>query len=339
MTKLVDGQHDSGREKLAGEREKTPEEIRLLKLIHNLLDLEFKDLGIPTPFALPEESVHFVSPLPVGVAVSSMMKRSIEICPEESFNTFDFVKILIHEFIHTYSRSAIFYRDEFLGTGAALSPYRSGYLISNRGRNGVKDHDHFRAFNEGVVDKMAVDMLIKYAGEMLDIYEDSSEKRIKGTNLHEYEQTFLIHKIIDGVASETGKAYEEVWRTIKRGLFTGEMMPLRDIERVYGKGSLKVLDCSIEYPQTIEDKEQNKRVLMYFTSKSVDGREQLKREIFKASSPDVLDESLEDSLIAVEQQAKVKHEVPEDHSGSVAETIKGGDPAELQKLADRFDVA
>jgi hypothetical protein len=51
----------------------------------------------------------------------------------------------------------------------------------------------------------------------------------------------IVEIIIQKVAEKKGEDRELVWQRFKRGLFSGEMMHLRDIEETFGKGSLRIL--------------------------------------------------------------------------------------------------
>jgi hypothetical protein len=153
----------------------------------------------------------FLSTLPKTVLTKKM--------PE--YNSF--LERLIHENIHlkSYSKEGIQKKGE--GDDYFFGNLKTGY--ESKGRDNYKPL--FEGLNEAVVQKTTRDILDKHG--------------ISSGHLAYPAQIEIVDIIVKGLAEHEGKTNEEVWDELKRNQFTGKMMYLRNVEKVFGPGSLRVL--------------------------------------------------------------------------------------------------
>ena len=190
----------------------------------------------------------------------------------------EFFHTLLHEMTH-----AVAVKKYELDSEEKFPTYRNGYMIANRG---ASDSDidgesfHFKAFNEGVVEMTALRMMSRYADQFRNF--NISEKEIEDTlqNFSYEGIVAVINEIISGLAVVLGEDDLEIWKRIERGQYTGEMMWMRGIDLVFGKGSLRVLDSLIAWPKTDTERDHNKKVLEYFQMKNADERIAFQSEIY-----------------------------------------------------------
>lgn len=200
---------------------------------------------------------------------------TIPVVAEESEGQF-FLTLLheaAHAFaIHTYE----------LGTEGRLPEYRNGYTVMDRKSSFVdprRDKMHFNAFNEGVVEMTALRLAARYE----DLFWNagvSSEGLRDAMEHHAYvQQVSVVVKIISKLAVVYGEDELETWKRIERGQYTGDMMWMRSIEKVFGKGALRVLDC-LSTEESEEAYQRNAMVLEYFSSDDAAKREGIQEQLY-----------------------------------------------------------
>ncbi len=228
------------------ESEKSEEDFKIISDLNDYLQEELKTLGLEGIDSINPNQIHFYS----------------DAAYEEKFphakNTFIFTKVfnnainanvdatgkigrlqffkgILHEMVHTASKKKYYLRPD-----DDISVSRSGY----RNENPIDDHEHLIGLNEAIVDKITIDIFNKHRKDIVldfDISSDDCAKEAK--YLGHYDKYIEILEIIVKRISDTkGESEDDVWKRFKRGIFTGEMMHLRDIEKIYGKGALRVLD-------------------------------------------------------------------------------------------------
>ncbi len=174
-----------------------------------------------------------------------------------------------------------------------LGPYRSGYMVFKRQEGKT---EHFRGLNEAVVNRLVFELTQKNQKILKESFEVSLQELQKIFNKFEY-RTFLdvMDAIIKNISEANGESRDVVWKRFKKGLFTGEMMHLRDVERawkkegdegdvtqeikeVYGKDALKMLALLGSEKEEPEPKVRG-AILAFFTTKKKELREELTERI------------------------------------------------------------
>jgi hypothetical protein len=263
-----------------GEAEKTPEERVAIELFDKVLKREFLDLDIPEVPELRPERFHVMSEAWCNANMDEASSGSgsyasfgdkAMLFRHRSRSRLDFYNTILHEAIHLVSRQKHWLNVE----NEAIGSYRLGYRIKNPIRkNDV--HVHLSAFNEGVTEATTEELFkenFREIGRRLSLSYDEFERYT-----YSYPTSReAIKNLCYGVAAFKNIPPKEVWKKIKKGQFTGDMMHLRDVELAYGKGALRVLDALEiglnEVPSAARAalEEKNNKILQYFDSYDADG--------------------------------------------------------------------
>lgn len=281
-----------------GELEKTEDQIRMINGVDTMVSDELQRLGVAKLRNLEKEQVHIMprdynTPyLPKGKAgLFNARKLDIKLRTGEKTtkeeildfarhlignnkdvlkNRFGFLKTLLHESIHHAGHLKSYVK---LKEKDYFNPYRSGYKIINRFDK--KERIILEGFNEGVVERLTRELIEKnrkYIEEELKISEKEKNNNIQKT--HNYDLNVDLVKVLSTSLSKKEEIPEqEVWDRFKRGHFTGEMMHLRSIEKLYGKGSLRVLGA-------LGDKNKKDKIISYFTTSSPEERKKMYEDMF-----------------------------------------------------------
>lgn len=244
--KSVIERYEFGATGIDGEYEKNEEELKAISLINDLIQREIKELGVNTPGPINSDRIHFVNQ---EIADVMQPKRGGMFLPvldaiimnkdKYKDHKFLFYKSILHEIVHHDSFDSIF----VMGNDAKMTPYRTGYNSSNI--DDYKTHEHFRGFNEAVTQKMSLEIVNKYKELLVKELNISEEDQKEGDRFESFysNQIEVLDLVINKMSEFYGKDSKEIWIKIKKGMITGEMMHLRDIEKVFGPGSLRFLSA------------------------------------------------------------------------------------------------
>jgi hypothetical protein len=238
----LEGKKDQAMKPREGEIEKTEEEARFIEFVGKILQKEIDELGIDKKIEISPEQIHFFHERAYfettdskGGDIAGFKPINQEICvnkdrPETRLSLY---KAVFHEMIHAAS---------FLGfhkEGGEERPGTSkvGY-VGMVGAEGQKLRT-FNALNEMVTDRLLMELLTKNKEDFYKEFNISKEE--KNETIHGYPIEIL-NTIMKKIAGEKNEDRESVWQRFKRGLFTGGMMHLREVERVFGEKSLRLLN-------------------------------------------------------------------------------------------------
>jgi hypothetical protein len=239
----IDRKKEVGAKILEGETKKTQKQLKLIELVNLYLQDEFKKLGIATIAPFPPHRFHFLKPtvfaqhFPNHKTVAfykSLPEDGIYVYDDtfEGWDELDICSTIIHETIHALSHQKYFASLK----EQSLKQYRVGYGIEH-----PKDkHSHFDGFVEAITTKLENELYHKHEEELVSELKLEPKGIPKVLDIYDY-YVETIGVIIGKVAEIKNENPEKVWERFKRGLFTGEMMHLRDIERAFGNESLRVL--------------------------------------------------------------------------------------------------
>ena len=271
-----------------GELEKTEEDEKDIELALEILEGYMKALGVEPSKKISLESVHlfyerqFKKLSPYNrecIGLQDPEKSRIQAI--KSHRRLATVMTLVHEMVHELGIRKWEFNSNILGKKDKL--YRTGYvLVSDEGEENGDGKDKFDAFNEGVVETIAYDAVMKQKENVtwklkLDL-EGFDKKAWKEVTYR--DAVWLLDIIIKKLAQIDGKAGPEVFRTIAKGEFTGEMMWMRSIDRIFGPGSLRVLASLHPHPKKPEDIERNQKIIQYFKTEDPGEREKLQTDIY-----------------------------------------------------------
>jgi len=192
-----------------------------------------------------------------------------------------FLRTLTHEATHLASHQSFHITKE---ESKKHSAYRGGYE-NNNNLNEDYPHTHFWGFNEAVVEHTAQNilhensLLLNAKFNINVAINIGNSKKLQGS----YKaQRKVLQNIIYGVAEAQKISPTKVWEKIEKGQFTGEMMHLREIEKVYGSGSLRILASMDASAPTEETKEKYQNYVDYFDiSNNLEERKVIADKILK----------------------------------------------------------
>jgi hypothetical protein len=268
---------------IEGEYLKSPEEFKIIKSFNKYLNEEQEDLGIKDKVEIVPEQIHL---LPKDVynrmqgissktetrAIFSPLNQKICIDKDHYKNRLNLYKSILHESIHAASFSKFIVGEKEKRPPLRRSGYHIGTLMED-----VK-HEYFEGLNEMIADETARDILTKHRDELRKELNITSWEERKTTG--SFYSRDILHTIIEKIADKNNEEERNTWTRFKRGLFTGEMMHLREMERTFGKGSLRVLaavECGTK--EGIPDEEAHKKALDYFQIDNEEERDKIANEI------------------------------------------------------------
>lgn len=229
------------------EEEKTPQDEAVLNELFSILAKEYQELDLPEDYfyELNKNKIHFLSndefikavPAAKNIKIgASAYPGGSYIIRRDAFSTpLQFYKANLHELIH----SASFKRFSLSHKTSQIGLEKLGYKT-----------DKFSGFNEAMTDLMTMEFLEKDK-ENLRLLINFSDEEFKALEKSLYPYYSVVEKIISSVADNNQEDKVGTWKRFKKGMFTGEMMHLRDIEKRYGDGALSKL-ASLGYKKEID---------------------------------------------------------------------------------------
>lgn len=273
-----------GTEPYEKELKKSKEDLLWIKKINSYILAEFKRLGIERkPPRLTPQRFHFLnsemfdrvhgSENDGAKVAGAFHDKRIEILMNvEVLSKDKKLRSMLHEAIHAAS-----FRNFWVDTERKdIEPYRSGYAVINR----EDPHEHFRGLHEAITEKSLQDILAEHADEISETFGNEVVDYDRGEYKDYQNFINLVDIIVSKVAEKHGEPPQEVWTRFKRGLYTGEMMHLREIERAYGKGSLRFL-AALESGtrRALTRDEVMEKMRAYFSTEDEEEREKLAHEV------------------------------------------------------------
>lgn len=265
------------RKPIEGEFKKTPDQLKIIKRVNEHLNEEFKELGLKRKADISPEQIHFLPndvyekrfPHHIGYAAlnraaSKDMFVDLSLHPgrKKLYNS------ILHEVVHLDSVN------KHSVNGSCIHQTRSGYLVSKE-----RGHEHLRGLDEMIVDKVTYEIAKKHVDKLAKEFKFSKQE--KKSLFYGYDLTML-ETIIERIAVKNKEEREDVWKRFKKGLFTGEMMHLRDIERTFGKGSLRVISALYSGTRDIKigiDRENYDKMMDYVKTDDEEKRDRIAQEI------------------------------------------------------------
>lgn len=267
---FVISEQEIARQPVSGEYKKTEDDYRIISVLNDYIQEELKAIEIDEIKAIDPNQIHLFPsitynqkfPQVDASAFHESFDKIINVDADEAgdIGKLQFFRDLLHEMVHIASKNKY-----FLKASKGIGVSRSGY----RNVNPEKEHEHFQGLNEAIVEKIVIDILQSHRNDIVRDFDVSLEDYNKEGKYFCYYQEYIeiIQSIVKKIAETKGETEDEVWKRFKRGIFTGEMMHLRDIEKIYGKGSLRMLDILESEEMHSAPEKTIHRVKEYFSSK------------------------------------------------------------------------
>ena len=202
------------------ELSKSVEEIQTIDTVNQILGDRIEELGLARPADIPKDRIRvftqdvfdILKPDSDTLAHYNPTKDTIHLPRTES--TTNFAGSLIHEGLHYHSVKTI-----KLDKGD-IYPKRNGYNMGTK----------MLGLDEATVSIMTYLLMSEHFTDFSD-----------DTRLSYQDYVPILNGILNGISETSGKDKSDVWKTIQKGLFVPGMHALKDIERTFGKYSLKLL--------------------------------------------------------------------------------------------------
>lgn len=227
------------RKPMEGEIEKTPQETAFVKTLNGWLGEEFAELNLPRAEVVPEQ---------IHILTEDGFRR---VCDEDIAGFFgkhgviivnkdfclardhDFLlKVIMHESVHGVSMEKHYVdvaEHDVIFSGL-------GHRIGSLGKTSEDEHEHFRGLNEAITEAVAYELWHKHSAELKDEFGVDTVKKHFNFSLMR-----TLDVLLGRMAEKSGKKQEEILRELKKGMLDGTMMHLREVEKAFGPGSLRVL--------------------------------------------------------------------------------------------------
>ena len=160
-----------------------------------------------------------------------------------------FFRMIQHESLHLVS-----YEADYLGTSGRIKLYRQGYMVFNPKYN----WERFRGLNEAVIETANVGLFYDEISDLMKTFPDSKKEDWMRGRASYQEYRTVLSDIIQNIAKADDRDSLDVWKDFEKGLFTGRMKHLSNIDRIYGSGSLRLLASMGSYQgDTVKEKPEN----------------------------------------------------------------------------------
>lgn len=266
-----------GLEPIDGEIEKSKEVTKFIELAGGYLNEELESFG-REKFEIDSRRIHilfaedFEKKFPKHSDSNGIYKSLDDgIYVKGDGFRLNLYKCIFHELVHQASFRSVYADKE----ERSIDPKRVGYADFNPTED--FSHEHFRGLNEAVVDKIVSDLTQRHADEIVIELNITEAEKNEPVNFYIGEMQVL-KVVVEKIAETKGEDPEVVLRRFKQGEFSGEMMHLRDVEKAFGKGSLRVL-AALRSGTKGSVSESSSKILKYFQADTEVEREKIAREI------------------------------------------------------------
>lgn len=273
-------------EPFEGEYEKSEEEVRFIGRVDKYVAEELYRLGLRFPVEITPKRFHVLSSeaydreRPADAWPCGFYEPDAGAFVHGDMPLLNIFKTVAHEAVHMASYHAHELVNIKGREKTQFGTYRIGYDISTSSR--------FQRFNEGVTELITLELLDDHREEMEKEFP-VSEKEKEAASIKYYNfEINLLQKIIVGISQRHGEALELVWDRIKRGFFSGHMMHLRGVERVFGPGALIVLAAlDDKLPPGLSGDEDQQLTMRFFTTSDEAEKEEIAEKLLSEREKDL----------------------------------------------------
>ena len=222
--------------------EKTKKDLEIIELWEREINFLFKELFLDKKFYISPDEVFFIDDQEVFEGDNYLgFFNSINDGIMVNTSVFGAAKYksLLHEMIHLASYRAAYIEKEVFELRGGGKGEQYQQIVTRLGYD--IDGSKFDWFNEAITEKITHEIFetkINFLIKNKYIHKENINSYL--LNSYEYEQKY-VDIIIDNVAKKLKIDRGSFWNDIKRGIFSGELMHLRKIEKVYGNNFLKFM--------------------------------------------------------------------------------------------------
>ncbi len=237
------------------EIEKTETENHFVELINRYINEELEQFELPPLTKISPEQYHFVEAndflemsaneyrepnIETVRASTDQMLKSINVNrthPVFRISSSALFTAMLHEGIHMMSHEK-YWLDK---KNKKMSNYRVGYGVTKHSGGGIGT-PRLVGLDEAVAEKISQEITEKHKNELMSLFHISSQEAWEKQLDIAYDlEVRLLEFLLLRISIKNDEPVESVWSRFKKAEFTGELMHLRDVDKAFGKGSLKVL--------------------------------------------------------------------------------------------------
>lgn len=264
-----------GAERMDGELEKTEEMRQFIKLAGGYLNEELRSLGLDE-FDFDMRRIHTLPPEEFNKKFSDAEANGMYVEHADGIyvktgpSRLQCYKSVFHEMVHQASFRSVYADNEERLTHSMRVGYANIHPVED-------DHEHFRGLNEAVVDRIVRDVMGKHEDELRAAFHITEEEAQEPVEYYA-EEMDVLDAVMNGIAKKNGEDPDAVWARFKRGEFGGEMMHLREVEKTFGKGALRVL-AAMGSGTKGDELKAIENVLAFFNAESEASRDKIAKKV------------------------------------------------------------
>lgn len=210
------------------------------------------------------------------------------------------IEVMLHESLHLAGFQK--YRVDPKNKGYDLA--RTGYRTVSPGASVETESGAtgllFNSLNEATVQRMTLELMRANIDEISPDYRLRKQELAKRYRSGPYAGDIaLLTMVLSKVARHRGEKIAETWRRFKTGYLQGDMMHLRDFDKVLGKGALRV------YANVVaNDRDSQEAMYDYIQSDSSTEREALAQEVFEIAEAKAQSKGTRQKLLYTKRRRK-----------------------------------
>lgn len=293
------------------------EELRIVRLVDAYLAQTIRDLGIEDVEDFSGQRIYNDSKLqPHDFGAYGHYFDTIIMNPLLIRNAvWQFVSVVFHERIH--QQTLLRLDAEMDGDKADDLPLHTGrkFGFARYSADAKGEYSHFHeprnkphyldGIVEAITEKMALETTVDFFKEhptvdpsaaddaiFQNLQKESQETITEGqkdTEEDYYNMIRILNTVLGRIADYRQEPVSETWKRWKRSLFTGEMMHMRDVDAVFGPGSLRFLGAL----STIDNRQNMRPSMDYFAQ--IDAAREYFSTTDHAAHKKIIDRSLKRS--------------------------------------------
>ncbi len=266
-----------------GELEKSERETALIQLALTWVRAERAEAGIDEELDFDQRNFHFfdqdtfttLTDRPDGVAANADITRGQVRVNQDVFNQSSVMHqagMLVHEAVHLAGYNKFHVSASPDNEHLDLRVYRSGVSVKRYPDSEM----HFEGLNEAITTFITLKIIQNERRELIQKF---------GANPEEFEEAYGVYDAYTSVLGEIAHQMEgenliTVLNKLEEVYFTGNMMFLRQIEKKFGGGSLRII-AAMGQKGELEFVESGKyeKIMDFFQTDDQNKRDELARDI------------------------------------------------------------
>lgn len=268
-------------EPMVGEREKTEFDLKVIDMAKKLLaeqlsagGFNFSEIETGQIHIFDDESyrARFGES---GAGTTNGVSGAIGINRDVADTTMRYLAVVLHEMIHAASAKKF-----YLSEARNIYDARVGFRLRSVWK---KDRmkDTFIGLNEFITEIIVYMILQRNAEKLVEELSISLEE-INGSSYNYMHYGATVNAVVTGIGAYKGVSPAKILGKFSRGPFENTLLVLKDVEKPFGKGALKILASLGSFRDEEKDVQNQELVEEFFTTEDSDRREDLRKKILQS---------------------------------------------------------